>query len=51
MLTDLVQHEDKSLAFMLSSPHFLLDESTSASLWVTSIKDEDDDIALIDDFV
>ena len=51
MLTDLVQHEDKPLALMLPSPHFLLDESTSASLWVASIKDEDDDIALINDFV
>jgi hypothetical protein len=50
-LTNLVQNKNELLALALPSPHLFLYQSTPTSFWIPRIKDKNDDITLIDDFV
>ena|SRR5271170_501498 len=49
--TDFVQHEDEFFPFVLATSDLLLDETTAASLRITSVEHKYDDVTLINDLM
>ena len=45
----LVQHEDEFLPFALSTSDFFLDKATPAAFRVSSIQNQEDNVAFVDD--